>query len=36
MSMTEILNELPQLDDGERQTLLQRLLTLEGEPKKQS
>ena len=36
MSVTEILNELPQLDNGERQTLLQRLLTLEGEPKKQS
>ena len=29
MSMTEILNELPQLDDGERQAILQRLLALD-------
>ena len=29
MSMTEILNELPQLDDRDRQTILHRLMELE-------
>ena len=28
MSMTEILDELPRLDDGERQTILRRLVLL--------
>ena len=29
MSMTEILDELPRLDDGERQTILRRLVLLD-------
>ena len=29
MSMNEILDELPHLDDGERQTILRRLLMLD-------
>ena len=29
MSMTEILDELPRLDDGERRTILRRLVSLD-------
>jgi len=29
MSMTEILDELPRLDDSERQTILRRLVSLD-------
>ena len=29
MSMTEILDELPRLDDGQRQTILRRLVLLD-------
>jgi len=32
MSMTEILDELPQLSDGERQTILRRLIQLDAGP----